>query len=160
MSIGKSSLARAAVLAGTAPEPAPASVPAAMAVKSAQSGFSQVAVADIAVSGKKPAVPEALVRSVAENGILEPLYLARTEEGKLTVISGAKRLQAAKEAGLTVLPAVVADKTAKEAASIRNELIKAAKAAQKEFPRSAEIAEELVSESITEVGDDMPDWLL
>ncbi len=146
LSIGKSSLARAA--AATAPRAAAETAPqqptlSAREVEVTAIGFPK---------GFKAAEADAaLVKSVSKHGVLEPLALAQTEDGKLLLLSGARRLAAAIEAGLPAVPAVVVTMTATEAASARREIVRFAAA---DTPVSAS------AEQPTAVGQAMPAWLL
>ena len=58
---------------------------------------------------------EALIASIKENGILQPLTATRTDDG-FQLISGHRRLYAAKILGLETVPLVVMDKTDEEIA--------------------------------------------
>lgn len=146
MSIGKSSLARAA--AATTPRPA------AETVKSA-GAFRQVAVEDIRpLKGKKlPAADATLVASITAQGVLEPLLLAQTGPEELRLLSGTRRLAAAKQAGLATVPAVIVEMTPAAATAARREMERFA-AAPATKATSAPEAEK------TAVGQAMPSWLL
>ncbi len=50
-----------------------------------------------------------LVHSVREFGVLQPVVVRATEDGKYELIMGERRTRAAREAGLTSIPAVVRD---------------------------------------------------
>jgi ParB family chromosome partitioning protein len=50
---------------------------------------------------------EELARSVREHGIVQPLVVTRTGEGKYRLIAGERRFRAAQKAGLTSVPAVI-----------------------------------------------------
>ncbi len=145
MSIGKSSLARAA--AATA-RPTAEAAPK-------QDTMTSCAVAVDAIrlpKGQKlPAASAQLVASIAKNGVLEPLTLAQTGSETLILLSGASRLAAAKEAGLDTVPAVVVCMTATEAAAARREITRFAAT---EKPVSAQ------ADKPTAVGQAMPAWLL
>lgn len=146
MSIGKSSLARAAAAtARPTAEPTPK-----------QDTLSACAVAVSAIrlpkGHKYPAVSAELVASVSKNGVLEPLTLAQTSEEKLTLLSGARRLVAAKEAGLDTVPAVVVCMTAAEASAARREITR--------FTATTDEPVSATAESATAVGQAMPAWLL
>lgn len=146
MSIGKSSLARAA--AATARPTADAAPK--------QDTMTSCAVAVDAIrlpKGQKlPAASAQLVASVAKNGILEPLTLAQTGSETLTLVSGAGRLAAAKEAGLDTVPAVVVCMTATEAAAARREIVR--------FVGTTEKLVSAQADKPTAVGQAMPAWLL
>lgn len=101
---------------------------------------------------KLPAASADLVASIAQKGVLEPLTLAQTGEEKLTLISGASRLAAAKEAGLDTVPAVVVYMTAAEASAARREITRFATATDKPAHATAD--------KPTAVGQAMPAWLL
>ena len=55
-----------------------------------------------------------LIKSVARYGILQPLSLRRREDGKFELVSGTRRLYAAKRAGLREVPCVVLDLSSPE----------------------------------------------
>ena len=96
-----------------------------------------------------------LVASVQSHGVLEPLVLAQTAPGQLVLVAGARRLAAAKKAGLATVLAVIREQTAADAAALRREL-KAftAPAVKKEKAAVSDTA------GATAVGQAMPDWLL
>ncbi|MBQ5840985.1 MAG: ParB N-terminal domain-containing protein [Clostridia bacterium] len=146
MSIGKNSLARAAAAAGTKPAATVETAPA------ATTGYCEIALSAIRLvkGDKRASASEAFVASVAKQGVLEPLLLAQCDE-QLLLLSGSRRLAAAKAAGLATVPAVIREMTAAEATAIRREL--------KQF---AAVEEAVVSSatSVTAVGQDMPSWLL
>ena len=151
MSIGKSSLARAAAAAGTRPTPVAETAPAV-------TGLQEVAVEAVsAAAGDKlpPRPDQGLVDSVSARGLLEPLLLAQTAPGTLVLLAGGRRLAAAKKAGLGTVPAVIREMSAADAAACRKELKRfaapAAKAAKAEKPTAS---------AVTTVGQAMPDWLL
>lgn len=50
---------------------------------------------------------EELVESIKNNGVLTPVLVRPDDEGNYEMISGHRRLHAAKRAGLTVIPAIV-----------------------------------------------------
>ena len=151
VSIGKSSLARAAAAAGTRPAPA-------AEVSPVSAGLQQVAVEAVspAAGDKFPArVADELVQSVADAGVLEPLLLAQTAPDTLALIAGARRLVAAKKAGLSTVPAVIREMSASEASAARKEIKRFAAPAVK-----AAKAQDAVPKGVTTVGQSMPDWLL
>ncbi len=59
---------------------------------------------------------EDLALSIKENGILQPLTATLTKNGEYQLISGHRRLIAAKKAGLLKVPVIVMEKTDKEIA--------------------------------------------
>ncbi len=59
---------------------------------------------------------EDLALSIKENGILQPLTATLTKDGEYQLISGHRRLIAARNAGLNKVPVIVLEKTDKEIA--------------------------------------------
>lgn len=55
-----------------------------------------------------------LIKSVARYGVLQPLSVRRREDGKFELVSGGRRLHAAKKAGLRAVPCVVLDLSSPE----------------------------------------------
>ena len=55
----------------------------------------------------QPQALEELARSIAAHGILQPLSVRRTENGGFQLVSGERRLRAAKLAGLDKVPCIV-----------------------------------------------------
>lgn len=55
-----------------------------------------------------------LVKSVARYGMLQPLSVRRREDGRFELVSGTRRLYAAKRAGLKAVPCVVLDLSSPE----------------------------------------------
>ena len=92
---------------------------------------------------------------MAQQGLLEPLLLAQTAPGQLVLLSGGRRLAAAKKAGLSTVPAVIREMSAADAAACRKELKRFATPAAK-----AAKVEEPTASTVTTVGQAMPDWLL
>ncbi len=145
MSIGKSSLARAAA-ATTRPA-------AETAPQKTTMTATQVAIAAIHVAkGQKVSADTALVQSVAKHGVLEPLLLAQTGADTLTLVSGARRLAAAAQAGLDSVPAVVVPMTAAEATAARREIAR--------FIAPITTTINATAQEPTTVGQAMPAWLL
>lgn len=66
-------------------------------------------------SNFSPAALEELADSIAQHGILQPLTVRRTAEG-FQLISGERRLRAAKLAGLSAVPCIVAEVEQEESA--------------------------------------------
>ena len=52
---------------------------------------------------------EGLAQSIRANGIIQPLTVRRTENGEYELISGERRLRAARMIGMTKVPAIIAD---------------------------------------------------
>lgn len=145
MSIGKNSLARAAA--------ATSGRSAAAEETKAPAQLRQVELAAILpLKGKKhtATADEPLVQSVAKYGVLEPLLLAQTGAEELRVLSGSRRLDAARQADLTAVPAVIVEMTAAEAAAAKKELSRFVAAP----------AGETGTVEATAVGQAMPAWLL
>lgn len=61
---------------------------------------------------------ESLVGSVREHGILQPLLVRPTGKGTYEVVSGERRLRAAREAGLEEIPVTIKEVDAEEAARL------------------------------------------
>ncbi len=150
MSIGKSSLARAAA--------ASARPVAETAAQQTTRAVRQLAPADIRLmrGQKRAPLDEALVRSIEAYGMLEPLLVAETEAGELWLLSGGRRLVAAEAAGLGDVPAVVLRMTADEAKAARKQLARFAAPANAPTAAPANAP----AEAPTTVGQTMPAWLL
>lgn len=78
-----------------------------------EGGPNEIAVGDIVPNARQPrsyfdadALRE-LADSVREHGILQPLLVRPISEGKYELIAGERRLRAAKEIGLTTVPATI-----------------------------------------------------
>jgi ParB family chromosome partitioning protein len=90
-------------------------IPGAETAEDAGSGFLEVPVNAIAPNPKQPRThfdDEALAglaTSIREVGILQPLVVRRTTEGRYELIAGERRLRAARAAGLPVVPVVLRD---------------------------------------------------
>jgi ParB family chromosome partitioning protein len=90
-------------------------IPGAETGEEAGSGFLEVPVNAIAPNPKQPRThfdDEALAglaTSIREVGILQPLVVRRTTEGRYELIAGERRLRAARAAGLPVVPVVLRD---------------------------------------------------
>lgn len=61
---------------------------------------------------------ESLVSSVSEHGILQPLLVRPTGDGTYEVVSGERRLRAARDAGLKEIPVVIREVDDRQAARI------------------------------------------
>jgi ParB family chromosome partitioning protein len=90
-------------------------IPGAPEGTDAAGGFLEVPVNAIAPNPKQPRThfdDEALAglaTSIREVGILQPLVVRRTSDGRYEVIAGERRLRGAKAAGLPVVPVVLRD---------------------------------------------------
>ncbi len=115
MSIGKSSIARAAE-AAAAPVVQKAAEAAAFRPSVRLTALSPSQLRPLAVVQGGEASPE-LIRSVRRHGVLVPLLAARVREEYL-VLLGEHRLAAARELGLTEVPVCVVD-TADEQSALR-----------------------------------------
>lgn len=61
---------------------------------------------------------EALADSIREHGLIQPILVTNSENGRYTIIAGERRWRASKKAGLTEIPAIIRDYPAIEAAQI------------------------------------------
>lgn len=160
MPVGKSSIRRAA---GAIEKEQPKKVKQAFSV---QRVLTEIAVADLSVpEGKAVAADAALVKSVKKYGVLNPVFAVRKGE-TLQLADGFARYAAAKENGLTVIPAIVcefsgtgAETAAKDAAARRAE--KVAPTVREEIAVTDDIHEEKFKaiESVG-LGKKMPAYLL
>lgn len=50
-----------------------------------------------------------LAESIKEHGVIQPLILAKTDDGKFQIIAGERRWRSAKSAGLKTVPAMIRD---------------------------------------------------
>jgi ParB family transcriptional regulator, chromosome partitioning protein len=82
-----------------------------------------IAIADIAYNGRQPrqfmdpTALAALTASIRERGVLEPVLVRRIERG-FELVAGERRTRAAREAGLSHVPAIVLDLDDREALEI------------------------------------------
>lgn len=67
-----------------------------------------------------PAAQQDLVNSLQKQGILQPILFRSGEDGTLFVVAGERRLQAAKEAGLETIPAILVEGNYSEIALVEN----------------------------------------
>lgn len=146
LSIGKSSLARAAAATGRPVEQ--------VSLKQETMACCMVEINGIrTIKGQKlSAASEALIRSVEKHGVLEPLLLAQTAEQELFLLSGSRRLSAAKAAGIDSVPAVIVCMSTTEASAARREIVR--------FASAETQAASTKPEQPTAVGQAMPAWLL
>ena len=148
MSIGKNSIARA--VNSTAPakkepvkketKPAPKKIdPALLVVETAL-------VKCVKGFYLKEKASKELVASIKKNGIIEPILVAATEDGKFYLLDGALRLDAAKTLGLkTILAVVTPVKDEAEARAIYKEFKATAK---KEVIVKTEVKEVIVQKTV------------
>lgn len=59
-----------------------------------------------------------LAASIAEYGVLQPLLVARSDNGEYVLIAGERRLRASKLAGLKDVPVIVSSYTKQQSAEI------------------------------------------
>ncbi len=82
----------------------------------AQAGvqLASIPTGDVRVAAGRRTADESLVDSVRQQGVVQPVSLRRTADG-LELVVGARRLDAARAAGLTTVPALVRDATDEQA---------------------------------------------
>ena len=128
--------------------------------------LSEIEIAKIKCSAADSA-PAELVKSVKKFGILHPVFVL-CEGDSFTLLSGKKRLQAAKEAGLTAIKAIVLTlegtgaQAAKKAAAMRYcpaEVASELAVAADDGEKVSDIHEEKFN-AIRSIGSDLPDYLL
>lgn len=143
MSIGKNSIARA--VQSTAPaKKEPVKKETKPAPKKMETALLVVETASVkCVKGfyLKEKASKELVASVKKNGIIEPILVAATEEGKFYLLDGALRLDAAKTLGQKTILAVVVP--------VKDE--PAARTIYKEFKATAKKPEVIVKTEVKEV---------
>lgn len=61
---------------------------------------------------------EALADSIKEHGIIQPIIVTKTEDGRYIIVAGERRWRASKLAGLTTIPVVVKEYTDQTVAEI------------------------------------------
>lgn len=151
MSIGKSSIARAAGAVGTNKSAAKKETSA----KALEFVYSEVVLADLIPMASAPATEasSALVKSVRTFGIIEVLTVCRISDGKLYLLNGCKRVAAARKFGLETLPAkIITVETYKDALKLYREL--GIDSDHKQKLHDAKFT------AIVSLADDMPDYLL
>jgi len=67
-----------------------------------------------------PEALQELTASIAQHGILEPILFRQDEAGRLIVVAGERRLEAAKQAGLADVPAIFVEGSHAEIALVEN----------------------------------------
>lgn len=95
-----------------------------MAKASADEMRAGIALGDIIVrrNTRKTFDPEAmdeLVASVKEHGVLQPVIVRHGPDGTFILVAGERRIRAAREAGVKMIPAVLKDVTEEEAIEIQ-----------------------------------------
>src|SRR5436190_4554430 len=83
-------------------------------------GVLQAPVGDISPNPRQPrqAMPpeelDELTASIREHGILQPIVVSRTAEGKYNIIAGERRWRASMQAGLDTVPVIVKEASSRE----------------------------------------------
>ena len=159
MSIGKSSIARAAGSVSTA-KPAKSS-PTSKSAKTIPANpdavFLEIFPDGLIPCAAAPATEASkeLVQSIRKYGILLPVLVCRTEAGELYLADGCKRIAVAKQLGLSTVPArVIPVADAKSALRIYQTLGATSSAPQKMNLHDAKF------QAVVSITDDMPDYLL
>ena len=67
-----------------------------------------------------PAAQQDLVNSLQKQGVLQPILFRTDQDGILFIVAGERRLQAAKEAGLETIPAILVEGDHSEIALVEN----------------------------------------
>ena len=144
MSVGKNSIARAAGVKASAPAKTKETTTVFMTVQTALiENLRNTDIGDI----------DKLLKSVKARGVLSPLLLAATPDGRFWLLDGSRRLAVAKELGEKQLPAVVVTvENKREASALAKEL-------QSLTTKNDDIHEEKFK-AITRTNHDMPYYLL
>lgn len=61
---------------------------------------------------------EALAKSIAENGLIQPIVIAPQSNGRYKIVAGERRWRAAKKAGLKTVPTIIREYTEEQIAEI------------------------------------------
>jgi len=67
-----------------------------------------------------PDTLEELAESIKKHGILEPVLFQPGQQGYVTVVAGERRIEAAKKAGVNIIPAICVEGNASEIALVEN----------------------------------------
>jgi ParB family chromosome partitioning protein len=67
-----------------------------------------------------PAAHQDLVNSLQKQGVLQPILFRADQDGMLLIVAGERRVQAAKEAGLETIPAILVEGDYSEIALVEN----------------------------------------
>ena len=86
---------------------------------------------------------EELSASIAQYGVLQPLLVSPTEDGRYLLIAGERRLRASRMAKLTEVPVIISDYTTQQIAEIA--LIENLQREDLHFLEEAEGYEQLIS---------------
>ena len=160
MPIGNASIRRATGAIAKAGEKAPKSA------FRAETALPEIEIEKIKCAATE-AAPAELVKSVKKYGVLHPVFVL-CEKDSFTLIAGKARLQAAKEAGLTAIKAVVLTlegtgaQAAKKDVSVRYcrpELAAELSVTEAETEKLPDIHEEKFN-AIRSIGSKLPDYLL
>ena len=87
---------------------------------------------------------EGLAQSIRQNGILQPITVRALEDGKFELVSGERRLRAARLVGMTKIPAIVTEIDEKKSAVYS--LIENLQRQDLDFFEEAEAIERLISD--------------
>lgn len=87
---------------------------------------------------------EGLAQSIRQNGILQPITVRQTDDGKLELVSGERRLRAARLVGLTKIPSIVTEVDNKKSAVFS--LIENLQRQDLDFFEEAEAIDRLISD--------------
>jgi ParB family chromosome partitioning protein len=96
-------------------------------IEDASSGENKISILKISLVDPKSDQPrkyfdkdalEELSESIKENGLLQPILVREYGEGRYQIIAGERRFRASKLAGLPEIPAIILDRTDKDAAQI------------------------------------------
>ncbi len=87
---------------------------------------------------------EGLAQSIRQNGILQPITVRQTEDGRFELVSGERRLRAARLVGLTKIPAIVTEVDAQKSAVFS--LIENLQRQDLDFFEEAEAIDRLISD--------------
>lgn len=87
---------------------------------------------------------EGLAQSIRQNGILQPITVRQTDDGKFELVSGERRLRAARLVGLTKIPSIVTEVDNKKSAVFS--LIENLQRQDLDFFEEAEAIDRLISD--------------
>lgn len=87
---------------------------------------------------------EGLAQSIRQNGILQPITVRQTDDGRFELVSGERRLRAARLVGLTKIPSIVTEVDEKKSAVFS--LIENLQRQDLDFFEEAEAIDRLISD--------------